>query len=255
MKRIVFVLLLPLMMTIPALAQGIPVTRHAYTAQFKKSKITALIWYEETEDGDLSGEIIYTSSKQKTPIRIFGIAYEMEGGLCRHQLFEYQADGERSGHIEIDRDPRTSKLSALWGDMRNDDSQRTYALRLTPTAFPTGKGGTFTLADDITGRFVYNYQHHFKGNQGGTVVINHLKGNPGVEEVSISKYDPHIAEYNAHAVFSNGTYSDELEDCGYKFVMYVFKDFVRVKTTSDIYKEYDCFGAFTTLDGFYLRVE
>ncbi len=255
MKRIVLTLLWSLMMTIPAIAQDFPVTRHAYTAQFKKSKITALIWYEETEDGDLSGEIIYTSSKHQTPIRIFGTAYEMEGGLCRHLLYEYQANGERSGHFEIDKDLRTSKLSAQWGDMRNDDSQRTYTLRLTPTAFPADKGGTFTLADDITGRYVYNYQHHFKGNLGGTVTINHLKGNPGVEGLSISKYDPHLAEYNAHAIFNHGTYSDELEDCGYQFVMYVFKDFVRVKTTSDKYKEYDCFGAFTTLDGFYLRVE
>ena len=255
MKRLVSVSLLIVFMVLSAMAQNFPVTRHAYIAKFLKSKITALIWYEETEDGDLSGEIIYTSSKHQTPIRIFGIAYEMDDGVCRHQFFEYQADGERSGHFEIDRDPRTSKLSAQWGDMRNDDSQRTYTLRLTPTAFPADKGGTFTLSDDITGRYVYKYQHHFKGSQGGNVIINHLKGNPGAEQLTITKYDPQIAEYDSHAIFHNGCYNDELEDCGYQFVVYVFKDFVRVKTTSDIYKEYDCFGAFTTLDGFYLKVE
>lgn len=254
MKRLVSVSFLLVFMVLTAMAQDFPVTRHAYIAKFLKSKITALIWYEETEDGDLSGEIIYTSSKHQTPIRIFGTAYDMEDGICRHQLFEYQADGEQSGRFEIDRDPRTSKLRAHWGDMRNDDSQRTYTMRLTPTAFPAGKGGTFTKTDDITGRYVYKYQHHFKGSQGGTVIINHLKGNTEAEYLSITKNDPQIAEINSHAIFHNGCYSDELEDCGYQFVLYVFKDFVRVKTTSGLNKEYDCFGAFTTLDGFYLRV-
>ena len=81
MKRLVSVSFLLVFMVLTAMAQDFPVTRHAYIAKFLKSKITALIWYEETEDGDLSGEIIYTSSKHQTPIRIFGTAYDMDQDL------------------------------------------------------------------------------------------------------------------------------------------------------------------------------
>ena len=255
MRKISFTLLLSFMTLLSMAASKIPVTRHAYMAQFLKSKITALIWYEETGDGDLSGEIIYTSSKHKTPIRVFGYSYDLSDGTHRHLLYEYQADGERSGHFEIDRDPNTSKLSAQWGDMRTDDSQRTYTMRLTPISFPDGKGGTFTPTNDIAGRYLYNYQHHFKGNQGGAVIINHLKGNYEKMYLHISKYDPQIAEYEKNVILQNGFLSETLEDCGYSFTLQVYKDFVRVKTTSGTDKEYDCFGAFTTLDGFYLKVE
>ncbi len=253
MKRLLTTILLTATVSLGILAQSTSVIRYAYTAKFLKSKITALIWYEEDENGDLSGEIIYTSSKHQTPIRVFGRVYDL-GGTVRHSLFEYQADGEQSGHFEIDRDAINSALSGQWGDMRNDDSQRRYTMRLTRIPFPEDKGGAFTPAFDIQGKYVYNYQHHFKGNQGGSVVINHLKGDRDKKYVHISKYDPQIAEYEGNLIPQGNIFSTTLEECGYSFTLTVYNDFVRVRTTSSTDKEYDCFGAFTTLDGFYLKV-
>ena len=236
-------------------AQTLPVTRYAFDGKFKHSKITESIWVEETADGYLSGEIVYTSSKHKTPIRVFGSVYDLPDGNHQLSLTEYQADGCQSGFLTIKKAPKTGALSGEWRDLGFDDKQRTYAIQLTEVPFPKDKGDTFTYSDDITGNYVYSHPHHTKGEQGGAVEIYNLKGAPGKVSLHISKYDPQLAEYESNVYFDNSWHSDELEECGYRFKVEVFRDFVLVKTTSDPEQSYDCFGAWTTLAGFYLKTE
>lgn len=254
MKKMISLTLLLLAFAGALSAQKINVTRHAFQGKFLKSKITVSIWLEETEDGDLSGEIVYTSSKHKTPFRVFGYSNEIDN---KHifSLFEYQADGSHSGYFNIVKDLGTGTLSGQWNDMGFGDKQRTYDMQLTKAPFPTGKGGTFTYSSSPAGEYSYSYPHQFKGEQGGHVTINNLKGSFKKKDIHISKYDPQLAEFQGNLMLNDGCLNGEMSECGYTFCVQVFKDFVRVKTTSDMEKYYDCFGAHTTLDGFYLKIK
>ena len=253
MKRIITTFILMASMIAIVSAQSLTVTRHAFDGKFKNTKITVSIWIEETTDGDLSGEIVYTSSKQKTPIRVFGKANDLPNGNRRMFLTEYQADGNQTGFFSIERNPKTGALSGEWNASAYDE-KRTYNMQLRKVPFPNGKGGTFTYNNDISGKFVYNRSHPVKGEQGGMVEINYLRGAPGKVSLKISKYDPQLADYENNVYFKNSHFSDEIEDCGYRFTVDVFQDFVLVKTTSDE-PSYDCFGAWTTLEGIYLKTE
>lgn len=252
MKRRIFAFFV-LLMTLCTLsqAQQLAVKRHSFQGKFLKSSITVSIWFEETEEGDLSGEIVYTSSKHKTPIRIFGTILE-DSGKSTYHLFEYQANGKESGYFDIEKSQAANTYTGTWtADRYSEDPRRTYKMQLSPAPFPEGKGGTFTYSADPAGKYTYGFTHYAKGDLGGTVEIGLLRGNPEKMHVEISKYDPNIAEYDGHLMYDKGCMEGYLEDCDYKFRVQVFEDFVLVKTISG-----DggwCFGAWTTLDGFYLK--
>ncbi len=243
-----------LLLALPAVAQSGTVTRHAFTAKFQKSKIVVSIWFEESDEGDLSGEIVYTSSKKQTPFRIFGSVVDLPGNQRVYSLSEYQADGSISGTFHIKRNLTDGRLTGKWSDMGFGSKQRTYTMRLATAAFPQGKGGTFAAPRELSGRYCYDRVDEVKGHQGGTVEINRLRGSTEKMEVNITKNDPNIAEFRECLFYRNGVFKGSLSDCGYSFTVQVFSDFVRVRTTSPTDRSYDCFGAFTTLDGFYLRV-
>jgi hypothetical protein len=253
MKKLSIIFVLLVMAVGVSLAQVLQFKRHAFTGKFNKSKITVSIWFEENRDGDLSGEIIYTSSKKKTPIRVFGTVNELPQNQLRYSLSEYQADGSISGFFSITHDTDSGKFSGEWHDMGFGDQQRTYTMNLNLSSFPQGKGGSFHPCSDAHGYFCYDRPHEFKEHQGGAVEISRVRGNVDKRNVDISKYDPQIAEYHGAMIFKNGRAADGLDDCGYTFMIQVYRDFVRVRTTSGLDHSYDCFGAFTTLDGFYLK--
>lgn len=253
MKRI-YSILFALTLLVTSMSAQNAVNTYAYNAKFKNSKITVNIWFEENADGLLSGEIVYTSSKRKTPMRVLGSS-SVDNGIKSFHLTEFQKDGLNSGHIQINRKLSSGAIDGTWNNYDDPDKPVSYDMVLTPVPFPKDKGGTLIYSSAPAGKYSYFHKHFWKGELGGSVEINNLKGDFDRMSVSISKNDPNLADYEGKLVFKNGVFHGSLESCDITFDVYVFPDFVRVIYTSGEDKECDDFGAFTTLEGFYLKMD
>ena len=253
MKRL-FAILFVLTLFMTSMSAQNVVNTYAYNGKFKNTKITVSIWFEENTEGIVSGEIVYTSSKHKTPMRIIGRTFNEDGN--KHFYFnEFQKDGFISGHLEIIKDFETGALNGTWNSDSDPDKPASYNIVLTKVAFPKGKGGTFTYSSDPAGKYSYTYHHFVKGDMGGSVEINLLRGNVDKMMVSFSKYDPQLAEWEENLFYEKGVFHGSIESCDITYDVHVFKDFVWVVYTSDGDGLCGEFGAFTTLEGLYPKVE
>lgn len=253
MKRLSAILFVLTMFVISLSAQN-AVNKYAYNGKFKNTKITVSIWFEENADGIISGEIVYTSSKHKTPMRILG-STTVGDGVKSFNFTEFQKDGLKSGLIQIKRKLSSGAIEGTWNNYDDPDKPVSYDIVLTPVSFPNGKGGTLAYSSAPAGKYSYHYKHFWKGELGGSVEINNLKGDTKRMSISIYKYDPNIAEYEEKLLFEKGVFHGSIESCDITYDVYVFPDFVRVIYTSGEDKECYDFGAFTTLEGFYLKMK
>ena len=252
MKRLSIILFVMTFFATMMSAQDTAVARYAYLGKFKKSKITVSLWFEENNNGVVSGEIVYTNSKQKTPMRVIGNVL-VENGIKTYTLNEYQRHGRISGRMQISQKINSNAINGTWRNDDDPDKPTSYQMVLTPATFPQGKGGTLEYSSDPAGIYHYTHQHFWKGEIGGRVEIHNLKGDADKMRVSITKNDPHIAEYESHLYFDGGRLHGAIETCDLTFDIHVFKDFVWVINTSEGTGECSEFGAFTTLNGIYLK--
>ena len=252
MKRLSTLFFVLTLFVVSLSAQNTAIAKYAYNGKFKNSKITVSIWFEENADGVLSGEIVYTSSKHKTPMRLLGTSL-ISDGLKIFQLTEYQKDGFMSGHLHLSKNMSNSALEGTWGNYDDPDKPITYEIKLTPVSFPQGKGGTLTYSSDPDGKYGYYHKHFWKGELGGSVEIGLLRGNVNKMNVAICKNDPNIAEFEENLFYEKGVFHGSIENCDITYDVHVFQDFVRVVYTSEGDGLCEDFGAFTTLEGFYLK--
>ena len=252
MKRLSVILFVVISFIVSMSAQNKAVAKYAYNGKFKNTKITVSIWFEENSEGILSGEIVYTSSKHKTPMRLLGTSL-ISDGLKIFQLTEYQKDGFMSGHIHLSKNMSNGVLEGTWGNYDDPDKPISYEIKLTPVSFPQGKGGTLTYSSAPDGKYGYYHKHFWKGELGGSVEINLLKGDAQRMMVNISKNDPNLADYEEKLSYDKGVFHGSIESCDITFDIHVFQDFVRVVYTSEGDGLCDDFGAFTTLEGFFLK--
>lgn len=268
MKRLsaILVFMALFMASLPTQAESIKV--YAFNAKFKNSKITATIWFEENQDGVLSGEIIYTNTKQKIPIRILGRSRTNEDDYGKRSsvtdvikvfsLDEFQKDGLLTGTIDIVKNMKTGTLKATWGNYHHKAPNKSisYDLILTPIPFPKGKGGTLTYSTNPVGKYeFYYYDNKWDGELGGLVEISNLKGHSTQKRVHIDNATHNIAEYEQNLTFKKGVFFGNVKPCGIKYEVHVFKDFVVVDYTEGGGTFCSEFGEGASLDGIYPKVK
>ena len=256
MKRLsAIIIVMALFVTsLPALAE--PVNTYAYKGKFKNSNITVDIWFEE-KNGIVSGEIVYTNTKQKTPIRILGSSNVFKGSKS-FDLTEFQKDGLLTGTLFIHRNLKSEAVTGTWHRFKTNDSKKpsSYEIILTPVTFPKGKGGTLTYSTNPVGNYGFHYyDYQWEGELGGNVEIGNLKGNTKKKSVHIDNATHNIAECEENLVFSNGLFHGSIGECKIKYDVHVFKDFVYVEYTE--YGEAFCpqFGEGASICGFYPKVK
>lgn len=271
MKRLSAILVIMALFVVSLPTQAESTKVYAFNGKFNNSKTTVTIWFEENIDGVLSGEIVYTNTKQRIPIRIlgrsktfkdgilyYGNRYPVTGGIKSFDLTEFQKDGLLTGSIVIVKNKDNGTLRATWYSNNNKDPNKpsSYDIKLTPIPFPKGKGGTLTYSTNPVGKYGFHYyDYKWDGELGGWVEISNLKGNTAKKRVYINNATHNIAEYEQNLTFKKGVFTGSVKPCNIEYEVHVFQDFVFVDYTE--YGESFCpeFGEGASLEGFYPRIK
>ena len=271
MKRLSAILIVMALFAASMPVQASSVNRYAYNGKFKNSKITVTIWFEENVDGVLSGEIVYTNTRQKTPIRILGRSqtlkdgvlyygnhFPVTGGVKSFNLTEFQKDGLLTGRIDIVKNMDNGTLRATWYNNNTKDPNKpsSYDIILTPVPFPNGKGGTLTYSTNPVGKYGFHYyDYNWDGELCGRVEISYLKGNTAKKRVYIDNATHNIAEYEQNLTFNKGVFTGRVKPCDIEYRVHVFKDFVFVEYTEFGGSFCPEFGEGASIEGFYPRIK
>ena len=230
--------------------------QYAWTGSMDKHKIPVFIWLEENADGILAGEIVYTGSTSKTPIRIMGRAIQYpESDHVTYSLAEFWGKkGQQTGYMSFAIDS-VGKASGTWHFFERD-----LDLVLDSVVpFPAGKGGLLRplTQQQIGGKkrtYEYFYRHPYKSQLGGTVIIEQIEHKYLRFDISVN--DPNIAEGNNFAdynrtILNGNRFEYIMRECNYGFDAVIFEDFMVITSKSN--EPSDCFGFGSSFEGIYLE--
>ncbi len=215
------------------------------------------VWFERNDDNILAGEIVYTASQTKSPVRILGqVVVDQNTGYEEFRLSEFLGrKAEKTGTMYFILDS-LGKGKGVW---RNIDTS--HALLLDQVvSFPAGKGGLLQPENHTTiGTkpiyYSYYYYHPYKGTLGGEATLELMEHRYIKFKIIIR--DPNIAEgddeldYHRHAPLVGNKFIYHMRGCDYMFECHIFHDFIFLKSLTD--RPSDCFGVGSSFDGFLIR--
>ena len=215
------------------------------------------IWFERNDDNLLAGEIVYTASQTKSPVRVLGqVIVNPNTGVEEFRLSEFLGRrAEKTGTMQFVLDS-VGKGSGFW---KNIDTSHVLVLDKV-TAFPDGKGGllqpeNYTTIGTKPVYYSYYYYHPYKGTLGGEATLELMEHKYIKFQITIR--DPNIAEgddeldYHRHAPLVGNKFIYHMRGCDYMFECHIFHEFIFLKTLTD--RPSDCFGVGTSFDGFLIK--
>ncbi len=215
------------------------------------------IWFERNDDNLLAGEIVYTASQTKSPVRVLGqVVVNQNNGVEEFHLSEFLGRrAEKTGTMQFVLD----SLGRGTGVWKNIDTSHALALDKV-TAFPAGKGGllqpeNYTTIGTKPIYYSYYYYHPYKGTLGGEATLElmehrYIKFNITITDPNIAEGDDEL-DYHRHAPLVGNKFIYHMRGCDYMFECHIFHDFIFLKTLTD--RPSDCFGVGTSFDGFLIK--
>ena len=232
-------------------------------------RINVIIAFEYHIDNEEppAGYIYYPIAKNPAPILIVGNYFPEED----HFVFnEYQSDGTISGtmHFKVDGFEYAEGPSIVEGEWTNPKTGKSLTLKDMPSYnyyhglsyTPDWFHSALTPADPahIGKRYSYKQWHSGMGDYMGGHVSFRGAGKDKVHW-EICNAPSNIAEGKSapgRPAVLNGSYFkyDNVNECGYGFECLLYDKFLKITSTTD-YNTFNCFGAFTTFEGIYIKVE
>ena len=267
MKRLMFCFLMLVFAVIQAHADGM--INYCFEGKMG-DRVSVVLAFQVPEDDDempVAGYIYYP--KAKTPAPILLVGYVVEEG--RYHLNEYQPDGTITGYINLTvkgEDYADGPIISS-GEWTNPKTGATFELNMlkspndhvrTQMYMPDWYESPFHLADPahIGKRYSYKRWHIGAEDWMGGQVAFRAAGKNKVH-FDICNNPSNIAEGQSEAgrpamlKGSEFTY-ERVNECGYGFRCLIFEKFLVIKTTTGP-ESLECFGAHTSFEGVYIKVE
>ncbi len=215
------------------------------------------VWVERNDDNLLAGEIVYTASQTKSPVRVLGqVIVDKNNGEEEFRLSEFLGRrAEKTGTMYF----RLDSMGTGKGVWRNIDTTH-FLVFDKVTAFPTGKGGllqpeNYTTIGTKPIYYSYYYYHPYKGTIGGEATLElmehrYIKFYITITEPNIADGDDEL-DYHRHAPLVGNKFIYHMRGCDYMFECHIFHDFIFLKSLTD--RPSDCFGVGSSFDGFLIR--
>ena len=210
-----------------------------------KGSIPIQLWFKR-EGSLLYGTLVYTKTKSKTPIRLFG---NYDGSSKHYYLHEYQKDGSISGYFVFDSFGQAT--TGKWHGLNNGlefpaEIRQQQSLDIAIDS---------SLAmQDPTGEYSYSYGE--ESSSGSITITQAEAGKIGISGSAVTPAPAsHIADIGDNIIPIEGStarlvMSDDGK-CTLKIQLY--HDFLYIESENG---EESCeFGANASISGFYIKVK
>lgn len=245
MKHIITTLLL----LCCALTASADVTPWAWEGKLN-GNISFRLEIEESTFGTLIGQTTYFRKNGKTAvIPCYGhrVEYDDDENIV-FMLDEY--DGTKQcGHFYIDL--CEGKLVEGNWSLLNKTYEMSHMVDLEPIPGTEHLYHPVSNIDDACGEysFIYDSGNEFTPEYGGSCTIT--KTGPNTIHWSMAQVTPNIAEAEGDSEFNGSYFVGHFGD--FTFEAYVDRRFIYVKNTNDSPFEMDEWGAWSTIEGIYVR--
>lgn len=230
---------------------------HRYDAKLD-GKIPVVIAFQQNADNTVAGYIYYPKAKHPAPILLVGIVMH-EKGSEYYSLTEYQPDGRTSGYMTIEHDGK-GKMEGTWGDPKTMKEHKLTDMRHSSErpAWFTASLLTPERPDNIGKEYSYErWNPRYKAYMGGHITFRAAGKNR--IHFDCSNAERNIAEGKSAegrpAVLKGNVFEyHDVNECGYGFKATFYPRFVVLEslTTGETL---NCFGAFASFDGIYIKVK
>ena len=267
MKKLSILLYALLFTAINALADGYETLCFSGKMGGRISFIIAFDYHELNESRP-SGYIYYPNAKNPSPILIVGTHFEEESVFVFN---EYQPDGTISGtmHFKVDGFDEATGPYIVDGEWTNPVNHKSFALKdirsynyyhgmsyapewfdhpVYQRADPSKIGKRYSYKQWHAGYNDYMGGHvSFRGAGKNKVAFEICNAPNNIAEGKSAPGRPAVLEDN-HFKYDN------VNECGYGFECEIYDKYLVITSTTDP-KTFNCFGAFTTFEGVYIKVE
>ena len=270
MKRIIGIMTITLLLTIcaggvfavsPANAEQ--AERHAWQGELG-NKIPVSVWFE-IRNGLITGELVYTNTKEKKPIRLLGTV-AADGNLHMQEMLPTGAisgiiSGKMSGDLFEGTWKAPDKLVKK-GNSYEEVGGKSFSLRLTKAALAGTPFRWEHAPNALPNALVGNYQYSYgKDRQYGALTLSRAEGE-GVQ-CTISSYTDAPAHNQAYLSFAadassggkgrlQGNHIVYEEDTSCAVEILLFSDFAVVRYLEGK-RCNGWFGMNATVEGIFLR--
>lgn len=225
-------------------------------------RISVIIAFQRNADNTVAGYIYYPKAKSPAPIMIVGSGTR-QNGVDYYEFNEYQPDGKVSGRITLQHqlvdgwnhkvegtwtNPKTGKEMKITDAYYSQECPKWFTKSLLVPEDPSHIGREYSfqqwrqgyeeyLGGHITFRAAGKNKVHFEC---ANVVRNIAEGRSDADRPAVLK--------------GNSFEYRDVNECGYGFRATFYPKFV-VLTSITEGETLDCFGAWSSFDGIYIKVE
>ena len=225
-------------------------------------KILVIIAFQRNETGTVAGYIYYPRAKSPAPILIAG-SFNQYNGIDYYSLSEYQPDGKVSGTITLQHSMNGGWDDKVEGTWTNPKTEK--QMKITDVWFKRECPKWFTkslLTPEDPGNIgrEYSFQQWRQGYDeylGGHITFRaagknkvHFECANVVRNIAEGRSDD-----NRPAVLEGNTFEyRDVNECGYGFRATFYSKFVVLNSITEG-ETLDCFGAWSSFDGIYIKVK
>ena len=225
-------------------------------------KISVIIAFQRNEAGTVAGYSYYPRAKSPAPILIVG-SVSQHNGIDYYSLSEYQPDGKVSGNITLQHSMNERWDDKVEGTWTNPKTEK--QMKITDVWFKRECPKWFTkslLTPEDPGNIgrEYSFQQWRSGYDeylGGHISFRAAGKNKVYFECSniVRNLAEGRSEEGRPALLKGNMFEyHDVNECGYGFQAKFYPKFVVLNTISDN-ESLDCFGAFSSFDGIYIKVK
>lgn len=232
-----------------------------YTAKLD-GRIPIIIVLQRNADDTVAGYIYYPRAKNPAPIMVVG-SYTLYNGVDIYGFSEFQPDGKVSGFITLQHQVVNGwddKVEGTWTNPKTDKE-----MKITDVTFSHECPKWFTkslLTPEDPGNIgrEYSFQQWRSGYDeylGGHISFRAAGKNKVYFECSniVRNLAEGRSDEGRPAVLKGNMFEyHDVNECGYGFQAKFYPKFVVLKTITDN-ESLDCFGAFSSFDGIYIKVK